>query len=185
MPRLEAPLYRRGKYWLAWDRKRDGSLRSPYLAVFWYDPAARRTRSASTGTAAVEEAMTLLDRRYLADRGEAPAYCTTCGQPLARADAYLLTDAIADYRLEKGDERSSADSIVARLKHVLDFLEAESARGGRFGIDTSCAVAASAPFAEAFRAWSKQQPVTWRNGEGKITVSRPRAPARSPHPRRS
>ncbi|WP_044333566.1 site-specific integrase [Sphingomonas hengshuiensis] len=179
MSRREAPLYRRGKYWLAWDRKADGSLRSPFLAIFWYDPAARRTRSASTGTAEVEAGVTALDRRYLADRDEAPAYCHACGQPFARADAYLLSDAISDYRLEKGDERSSADSIVARLKHVLDFLEAESAKGAeaRFGIDTSCAIAVATPFAEAFRAWSRAQPVVWRNGEGVITTSRPRAPA--------
>lgn len=175
----EAPLYRRGKYWLDWDRRADGALRSPYLAIFWYDPAARRVRSASTGTNEEGAAFIALDRRYLADSDEAPAFCHACGQPIAQAEAYLLTDAIADYRLEHGDARRSADTIGARLKHVLDFLEAEEARGaeGRFGIATSCAAACTATFARAFRAWSQLQPVQWRNGAGEVTVSRARAPA--------
>lgn len=175
MPGREAPLYRRGKYWLGWDRRADGSLRSPNLTIFWYDPAARRERSASTGTADEQLAILALDRRYLSDADEAPAFCHACGQPLAQAEAYLLTDAIADYRLEWGCTRASADTIEGRLKHVLDFLDAEQARGGRFGIETSCAAACTAVFVNAFRAWSRMQPVTWRNGAGEITVSRPRS----------
>lgn len=171
MPGRETEIYRRGKYWLAWDRKATGELRSPYLAVFWYDPEVRRTKSASTGTTEAEEAMIALDRRWLADRGEASAYCHTCGQPLARASAYLLADAIADYRLEIGDARDSADSIAARLKHVTDFLVAEARES------TTCADAAANLFADRFRAWSRGQPVQWRNGAGAVTVSRPRSPA--------
>lgn len=179
MPRREAPLYTRGKYRLGWDRRADGSLRSPNLTIFWYDPATRRERSASTGTAAEDHAILALDRRYLADADEAPAFCHACGQPIAQAQAYLLTDAIADYRLEWGDSRASADTIESRLKHVLDFLDAEEARGGegRFGIATSCAAACSNAFVTALRAWSRRQPVTWRNGDGIVTVSRPRSPA--------
>ena len=177
MPQHETPLYRRGKYWLAWDRRSDGALRSPNLAIFWYDPATRRVRSATAGTAEEDQAVLALDRRYLADADEAPAFCHACGQPLAQAQAYLLTDAIADYRLEHGDARRSAESIEARLKHVLDFLEAEEARGaeGRFGIQTSCAAACTTHFANAFRAWSRAQPVQWKNGAGVVTVSRPRS----------
>jgi integrase len=179
MPGHETALYRRGKYWLGWDRKKDGSLRSPFLAVFWYDPDARRVRSRSTGSAEEGDAILTLDRIYLADADEAPAFCQACGQPIAQAEAYLLADAIADYRLEHGDSRASADSIEARLNHVLDFLEAETARGddGQFGIETSCAAACTRAFATAFRAWSRAQPVTWKNKAGEITVSRPRAPA--------
>lgn len=176
----EAPLYRRGKYWLDWDRKANGQLRSPNLAIFWYDPPpARRVRSASTGTAEEEKGVLALDQRYLADADEAPAFCHACGQPLAQAQAYLLTDAISDYRLEHADALPSGDSIEARLKHVLDFLEAETARGpeGRFGIETSCAAACTAVFAKAFRAWSRLQPVTWKNKGGEITASRQRSPA--------
>lgn len=177
MPGHEAALYRRGKYWLGWDRKKDGALRSPYLTVFWYDPDARRIRSRSTGSAEESDAILTLDRLYLADADEAPAFCQACGQPIAQAEAYLLADAIADYRLEHGDSRASADSIEARLNHVLDFLEAEKAREGQFGIETSCAAACTKAFAAAFRAWSRAQPVTWKNAKGKVTVSRPRAPA--------
>lgn len=179
MPGREAALYQRGKYWLDWDIRADGSRRTPFLTIFWYDPAARRVRSASTRTADETEGMIALDRRFLADRSEAPAFCHACGQPIAHAAAYLLNDAIADYRLEKGDGQSSADTIAARLKHATDFLVAEEARGpeSRFGLETSCAIAATPAFAEAFRTWSKAQPVTWRNRKGEVTVSRQRAPA--------
>ena len=175
----EAPLYRRGKYWLGWDRKADDSLRSPYLQIFWYDPAAGRERSTSTGTSIEEHAVLALDRRYLSDTDEAPAFCHACGQSLAQAEAYLLTDAIADYRLEWGDTRTSADTIEGRLKHVLDFLDAEEARGaeGRFGIATSCAAACASVFVTALRAWSRLQPVVWRNGAGDVTKSKPRSPS--------
>jgi len=120
-----------------------------------------------------------MHRMYLADRGEAHAFCYACGQSIAQADAYLLTDAIGDYRLEWGDHQPSADSIGARLKHVLMFLIAESARGeeGRFGIGTTCDVACSTVFIDAFRAWSRKQPVEWRNKDGEVTVSKPRAPS--------
>ncbi len=47
----EAPLYRRGKYWLDKLRREDGTDRSPRWYIFWYDPAARREASVSTGTA--------------------------------------------------------------------------------------------------------------------------------------
>lgn len=183
MPRQETPVYRRGKYELRWDCDAGGALRSPFLTIFWYDTGARRVRSQSTGTAAKDHAILALDRRYLSDRGEAPAFCHACGQPLAQAQAYLLADAIADYRLEWGDARASADTIEGRLKHVLDFLDAEDTRepgdtiGGRFGIATSCAAACTGAFVAAFRAWSRRQPIVWRNGDGEITVSKPRSPS--------
>lgn len=178
MPSREAPLYRRGKYWLGWDRRVDGTLRSPNLTIFWYDPDTRRERSASTGTADEQLGILALDRRYLSDADEAPAFCHACGQTLAQAEAYLLTDAIADYRLEWGSTRASADTIEGRLKHVLDFMDEEQARAdGRFGIETSCAAACTAVFVNAFRAWSRLQPVEWRNKKGEVTVSRPRTPA--------
>jgi integrase len=179
MPGRTPPLYQRGKYYLDWDRKADGTLRSPNLAIFWYDPDARRVRSATTGTAEEDAGILALDRRYLADAGEAPAFCHACGQPRAQANAYLLTDAIADYRLEWGDQRASADTIESRLKHALDFLDAEQDRGdaGRFGIATTCAAACTGAFVKAFREWSGKQPVVWRNGKGEVTVTKPRSPA--------
>ena len=47
----------------------------------------------------------------------------------------------------------------------------------RFGDETSCAAACTAPFVHAFRAWSRVQPVTFRNGKGEVTVTRPRSPS--------
>ncbi|MFT3967395.1 MAG: hypothetical protein QM690_16085 [Sphingobium sp.] len=173
-----APIYRRGKYWLDWDVKADGSLRSPNLTVFWYDPDTRRVRSASTGTADEDSGIVALDRRYLADASEAPAFCHACGQPLALAQAYLLTDAIADYRLEWGDTRLSGDTIEGRLKHVTDFLESQDADPvGKFGLETTCAAACTKVFVHAFRAWLSLRPVEWKNKAGEVTVSRPRSPA--------
>ncbi|MBB4609624.1 site-specific integrase [Sphingomonas yabuuchiae] len=177
MPPRPGPLYRRGKYWLDKLRREDGSERSRSWYIFWYDPDARREASASTRTAEDEAAICALDQRYLADRGEAAAYCHACGQPLASAAAYLLTDAMADYEIEHGALKDSASSISARLKHIADFLDAQEASGGMFGIETTCAVACGTPFIEAFRAWSKDQPVVWRNKDGDITASRPRAAA--------
>jgi len=172
------PVYRRGKYWLDWDRKADGSLRSPNLTIFWYDPDARRVRSASTGTAEEDQAILALDGRYLADADEASAFCHACGQPLALAQAYLLTDAVADYRLEWGDSRLSGATIEGRLKHVIEFLEEQDADpAAKFGLDTTCAAACTKVFAHAFRAWLRERPVEWRNKAGEITVSRPRSPA--------
>lgn len=173
----EAPLYRRGKYWLAWDRKRDGTLRSPFLTIFWYDTSSRRVRSASTGSAAEDEAILSLDRRYLSDASEAAAFCSACGQPIAQATAYLLTDAIGDYRLEWGDQRTSGKAIEQRLNHVIDFLDAQDVAGGMFGIKTTCAVACSSSFVTAFRSWSHKVPARWRNKAGEVTVERKRSPA--------
>lgn len=179
MSKRAAPIYRRGKYWLDWDRRADGTLRSPNLAIFWYDSDARRVRSATTSTADENAGRDALDLRYLGDRDEAPAFCHACGQPLAQAQAYLLTDAIADYTMEWGNTRASADTIAGRLAHVVAFLDAQQgmATDGRFGHDTSCAVACTTAFVNALRSWSKLQPVEWRNGAGVVTVSRPRSPA--------
>lgn len=179
MSRRQTPVYQRGKYWLDFDRKSDGTLRSPNFYIFWYDPAAKRERSASTGTADERVATQKLDQRYLADRGEAAAFCETCGQPLTQAKAYLLTDAIADYNLEWGCNQVSADTIVSRLNHVVAFLDAEEARGpeGRFGQATTCELACSKVFVTAFRAWSRLQPVVWKNKKKEIMTSRPRTPA--------
>jgi len=179
MPRRTPPFYQRGKYWLAHDERADGSLRSPNLYIWWYDSGTRRERSTSTATSDVAAGILALDKVYLADKDEAPAFCHACGQPLAQARAYLLTDAIADYKIEWGNTRASADTISGRLAHAVAFLDAEQALGkeGRFGHSTSCATACGTVFVTAFRAWSRLQPVEWRNGKGEVTVSRPRSPA--------
>lgn len=177
MPARAAPIYRRGKYWLDWDRKANGELRSPYLTVFWYDVDTRRVRSASTGSSDEGEAIVSLDRRYLDDADEAPAFCHACGQPLAQAQAYLLTDAVADYLLEHAGTTADAGTIESRLAHVFRFLDVEEAGGRKFGIATSCAASCTTVFVKTFRAWLREQPVEFRNGQGVVTVSRPRSPA--------
>jgi integrase len=177
MQTRDAPVYNRGKYWLGKLRTADGRERSASWYIFWYDPAARREASASTRTADLDRAIGELDRKWLSDRSQAPAFCPTCGQPSAAADVYLLSDAIADYRIEHGDSCKSADSIAARLNHVLDFLASQDAGRQPFGLTTSCMRACSAAFADAFRSWSHVQPVVSRNGRREITASRPRSPA--------
>jgi hypothetical protein len=52
---------------------------------------------------------------HLADKGEAPAFCQACGQSLTQTKAYLLTDGIADYKIEWGSTHASADTIASRL----------------------------------------------------------------------
>ncbi len=179
MSRGENPVYNRGKYWLDFDRKADGTLRGPNLYIWWYDEQSKHVRSTSTSTADERLAIRKLDQRYLADQGEAAAFCETCGQALAQAKAYLLTDALADYNLEWGCHQISADTILSRLNHVTAFLDAEQARGaeGRFGHGTTCELACSKVFVTAFRAWSRQQPVVWKNKAKEIVKSRPRSPA--------
>lgn len=174
MPGREDALYSRGKYWLDWDTTKAGTLRTPFLTIFWYDETKGRVRSSSTGTTDVTAAGRKLDAKWRTDAGEAHAFCPTCGQSMPDADSYLLTDAIADYREEWGDSRPSAESIKARLKHVVDFLEADVEHSG---LATTCEIAAGTPFIKRFRAWSKERPVTWRNGQGIITKSKPRAPS--------
>ena len=165
-------IYRRGKYWLAWDSKRDGTLRSPNLTIFWYDPPpGRRIRSASTGTGDEVEAIKKLDLAYLSDQGESISYCPTCGQTLVKAEAYLLADAIVDYRTEHGDQKASSTSIAGRLKHILEYL-AENGLSA-----TSCEAATTSVFAEKYRVWARTQPVRWRNKSGEVTIEKVRSPA--------
>lgn len=170
MPNIAEPIYRRGKYWLDWDRKRDGSLRSPFLTAWWYDPAARRIRSRSTGTPESERAVMFLDRLYLADNEQAPAFCPTCGRGMASAKSYLIADALADYRLEVGDERASADSIAARLSNALDFLDATKQQAA------TCDLVDEA-FVRTYRKWLAAKPVEWRNKAGAVTRSKVRSAA--------
>lgn len=169
MPHDAGAIYQRGKYWLDWDKRADGSLRSPFLAIFWYDRASRRIRSRSSRTADIDAATEALDRLYLADQSEAPAFCPTCGRPHASAALYLITDAINDYRVEHGDERDSVGSIRARLNNVIDFLEATDR------LTATCAQAAS--LITPLRKWLAAKPVVWRDGEGNVTKTAPRTPA--------
>ena len=54
-------LLERGDYKLVYDRKGNGALRTPFIQIVWYDKAAGRLRSRSTGTTCIEEAEAQLD----------------------------------------------------------------------------------------------------------------------------
>lgn len=150
MPEEVNPSYSRGKYRLEWDRRSDGTRRTPHLQIVWYDPATRRNRSRSTGTSQIEGAEDALDRLYL-ERERGQSVCHTCGRPIDSAGGHLLTVAIADYILARED-RVSAESIRPRLKHALNFFDAT----GREGI--ACDQVDEAMI-EQFRKWSAAVPV--------------------------
>lgn len=150
MPRDAKPLYQRGRFWLGWDCKGDGSLRSPFLAIFWYDPERGRERSASTRTSDLGAARLKLDAHYLAhDHGA--AVCPTCGQPRQGGSRFLVADAISNYMIEHAVERSSATAIRARLGHVVDYLATLPLPVAVEDVDE--------PWIGRFRAWAHKRPV--------------------------
>lgn len=156
------PLYRRGQFRLDWDRRRDGSLRSPNLAVFWYDGEHGGERSASTRTADVEEAKAKLDALYL-ERTTGQAVCPTCLRPWDKHQGYLVTNAIADYLSDAVPGKESESAIRSRLDHVLAYLEAKKL------LNTTCEAIDEA-WIERFRRWSSKQPI--RSSKGKIIRDR-------------
>ncbi len=117
-------LLERGGYKLVYDRGRNGTLRSPYIQIVWYDEERRRVRSISTRTESLEEAERQLDALYEKNK-KGRAICATCGQTLPNAVPYLLTEAIAAY-LEARKSRASISAIRPRLGHILTFLESTS-----------------------------------------------------------
>lgn len=141
-------LYHRGPYRLDWDRKRDGSLRTPYLTIFWYDAERGRERSASTGTGELAEAKAALDRHYLANTtGE--AFCPTCGQRRQAAAGFLVTQAVSDYLAVKA---GGDPAIGHRIAHVVAFIA-----------DTGRAALTCRQFDEGmasrFRDWMASRPI--------------------------
>ncbi len=145
-------LYRRGPYRLEWDRRTDGSLRSPYLQIVWYDEQSRRNRSRSTGTAEMQAAEESLDALYL-QRERGVAICPTCKRPLDRATGHLVVTAIADY-LAARTTRPSYPSIQARLGHVVTWLT-ETDQAGMTCEDLG------GEEIEAFREWAIEVPITY------------------------
>ena len=114
-------IYSRGGYSLKWDRRRDGALRSPYPAIFWYDATRGRVRSASTATRDVGEAKRKLDRKFLEDTTGANI-CPTCHQPVNRGARFLLADAISNYLVLAVPGKETEKDIRARLTHVASYL---------------------------------------------------------------
>jgi hypothetical protein len=149
-------LYSRGKYRLFLDRKADGSLRSPFYQIGWYDPAAGRNRSRSTGTTDLQQAENELDALYLQkERGQ--AVCSTCGQPLRAGARHLLTTAIADYIVAR-EGRPSISSIKPRLGHVTAYLE-DTDR-----LATACEDV-DEDWIEGFREWALEVPIVSPKGQ--------------------
>ena len=159
MPRNKDELYRRGAFSLRWDKKRDGTLRSPYLAIFWYDSKRRRERSTSTGTSDLEAAQLKLDALYLKEtKGE--VVCPTCGQHRANAaGAMFLADAIANYLATEAEKKASSSAIRARLAHVVAYLTTLPRDVRCDDVDDT--------WVEDFRLWAAQQPIVTPTGRRK------------------
>jgi hypothetical protein len=150
MRKTNKPIYERGKYKLIYDRKRDGSLRTPFIQIVWYDDERRRVRSISTGTENPAHAEHQLDALYeKTERGR--AICPACGQNLPNAAPYLLTEAIAAY-IEARKSRTSISSIRPRLAHILNYLEATSQ------IDVLC-TGVDEEWIDEFREWNIEVPI--------------------------
>jgi hypothetical protein len=149
-------LYQRGAYWLDWDRRRDGTLRSPFLAIFWYDAERGRTRSASTGTGDVAEGREALDRHYL-KHSTGEAICPTCGQRQAGGSGYLVLQAIRDYLVTKagGDK-----AIAHRLAHVTDFIAEE-------GDLALICERVNEEWVARFRTWLEARPIVSPKGKSR------------------
>ena len=143
-------LYQRGSYWLDWDKRKDGSLRSPYLTIFWYDEQRKRVRSVSTSSDDLTEGTKALDRNYEATEGNS-LICLACGQMREPEGGVLVLRAIADY-LGKKESASSIDSINARLAHVINYIATlPSPRIVCEQIDES--------WISGFRIWLAKQPM--------------------------
>lgn len=162
-PHHEEPLYTRGttslgrpKYWLGWDRRSDGSLRSPHLYIFWYDAERRRVRSRSTGTSDVGQAEEKLDALYV-ERERGQLICAACGQMVIGAPPHPLVDAMSNYLISVR-KKPSLTSIKARLAHVSNYL-IETER-----LDTTCDQV-NEEWIDDFRDWAFEVPVVSTAGK--------------------
>lgn len=168
MPRIsrKKPLYQRSPYWLDYDRKRDGSLRSPHIAIFWYDASRGRVRSVSTGTTNVDEAKDALDLFYLKNQGGLKI-CSACGQQISDQNGILVLRAINDYLLQK-QTAASYEAIKARLNHVINYIETLPS------IAITCEQI-DENWVENFRKWMKGQQIETHSKTTGKTTTRPRS----------
>lgn len=147
-------LYQRGAYWLDWDRKRDGSLRTPFLTIFWYDADRGRTRSTSTGSRDVAEGKAALDHHYLT-HSEGQDICPTCGQRRGAGSGYLLLQSISDYLVMKADGDSA---IPHRIAHVTEFI------AERGDLTLTCE-RVTEDWVKQFRGWLAKRPIVSKTGK--------------------
>lgn len=155
MQSADQELYARGKYRLVYDVRSDGTLRSPFLQISWYDRDAGRNRTRSTGTEDILEAERELDALYLKrERGQ--AVCSACGQPLRAGARHLLKTAIADYLVAR-EGRPSIGSIKPRLAHVSNFL-ADTDR------EEAACEDVDEDWIDTFREWALEVPIVSPKG---------------------
>lgn len=159
MPRAKRQkgLYHRGPYTLDWDCRADGSLRSPYLAVFWYDRERGGNRSASTRTADVEAGKRFLDALYL-ERTGGCAVCPTCQRPFDNHGGLLVADAVTTYQVLHGDKQESAGAIANRLAHVIDYI-------ATLPNPAVTCDQVDERWISGFRAWAERQPIVSPTGK--------------------
>lgn len=113
-PRSTDPVYVRGPYRLI---KRPD--RTNYDIV-WYDAAAGRDRSRSTGERDLGPAKDELDAHYLA-REKGQAVCPTCHRPWDDKRRFFVIQSMLDYDLARRS-KPSYDAIKARLGHIHAYL---------------------------------------------------------------
>lgn len=145
-------LYVRGDYYLAYDHKRDGSLKSKNIYIFYYDRERGGYRSRSARTGEIEDAKTRLDQLY-DEQVRGHKFCPTCGQAFAGEPSPLLADAISEYL----DAKSYA-AAGPRLALVLGFLTATAAEATRCdNVDQS--------WIEDFRKWAIDELIVSPSGK--------------------
>lgn len=159
MPRPKSikPAYTRGPYEL---------IKRPDRAnydIVWYDPAARRQRSRSSGSGDLGRAQEALDRLFM-QRERGQAICPTCNRPWEDNRQFLLVQSMMDYAAARAG-RPSHPAIMASLGHVHSYLSAT----GQTGI--ACE-AVDEDWIAAFWEWAMEVPVITPVGE-----ERDRAPA--------
>ncbi|MFV0643680.1 MAG: hypothetical protein ACK5NN_04150 [Sphingomonadaceae bacterium] len=158
------PQFVRGKYWLAMDRKKSGTLRSKYWQIFWYDSGAGRVRSKSTSKVDLQSAEIELDKFYLKhERGA--TVCPCCGRDLEKPTGYFLVQALIDYLVVKHDTKCFT-TVRPRIAHFQKFLEANHKT------EILCEEVDEDLVSE-FRTWSQKQKVVV--GKGKNRKERDRA----------
>tara|TARA_R110000868_G_scaffold118062_9_gene313340 strand:- start:1471 stop:2757 length:1287 start_codon:yes stop_codon:yes gene_type:complete len=118
--RDEDELYQRGRYRLIRDARLDGTLRSPFYQIEWYDADRRRIRTKSTRTSDLEKAEEQLDILYV-ERERGQRICASCGQLIVSAPPHPVVDAVSNYLVARR-KKSSYGSIKARLAHVTNYL---------------------------------------------------------------
>lgn len=119
MSTVKGGIYQRGPFWLDFVRGADGKPASDRFYIWWYDAAAGRQQRRSARTSDIRIACEKLDEHFLA------THVLTSDEQ----EAYCVSSAIADYWIEHGQHRPSADATKAQFKLLQRFLEIEQAAG--------------------------------------------------------